>query len=502
MSLNEVDPAADRSTANGSTTVFPYTFKILLKTDIEVLVDATVQTVDTHYTVDGLGVSGGGNVTFLVAPAADTIVTRLRKQPASQASQYLVGEAFPSDRVEKDLDKLAMMVQQVKEVLRRTFTLLKSSSVVDQTIDEPVVGSFARGKVGGGIDWATVVSAGSISVPVSIAEGGTGAITAALARTALSVPTLAEAGVQADNVFRVTGSADASKRVAFEVDGLTTATTRTLTVQDKNGTLALTSEFDYSNVPGSPGRMPFAQGQLFGATISNNATDATNDIDIAAGQCRDGANTANMINAALTKQLDAAWAVGTNQGGLDTGAIANTTYHVWIIQRPDTGVVDALFSTSATAPTMPANYTIKRRVASFIRSGGAIVGVVQVGDRFYRKVPINSISTANPGTSAVLATTHIPTGLALEWIGNAMLQVTDTSEVGLLLSDPATTDTAPSTLLSHLSSANIAGNQRFSTQARIGTNTSAQVRYRLSGSNTNITVILNTTGWVDTRGRI
>lgn len=43
----------------------------------------------------------------------------------------------------------------------------------------------------------------------------------------------------ADNAFRVTGSADATKRVAFEVDGLTTATTRTLTVQDASGTIAL-----------------------------------------------------------------------------------------------------------------------------------------------------------------------------------------------------------------------------------------------------------------------
>jgi hypothetical protein len=46
----------------------------------------------------------------------------------------------------------------------------------------------------------------------------------------------------ADNAFRVTGSSDATKRLAFEVDGLTTATTRTVTIPDKNGTLAMTSD--------------------------------------------------------------------------------------------------------------------------------------------------------------------------------------------------------------------------------------------------------------------
>lgn len=47
----------------------------------------------------------------------------------------------------------------------------------------------------------------------------------------------------ADNVFRVVGSADATKKVAFEVDGLSSVTTRTLTVPDASGTIALTSDF-------------------------------------------------------------------------------------------------------------------------------------------------------------------------------------------------------------------------------------------------------------------
>jgi hypothetical protein len=46
-----------------------------------------------------------------------------------------------------------------------------------------------------------------------------------------------------DSTFRIVGSSDATKKVAFEVDGLTTATTRTLTVPNASGTLALTSDF-------------------------------------------------------------------------------------------------------------------------------------------------------------------------------------------------------------------------------------------------------------------
>jgi hypothetical protein len=48
---------------------------------------------------------------------------------------------------------------------------------------------------------------------------------------------------QRDDSFRILGSVDQTKKVAFEVDGLTTATTRTLTVPNASGTLALTSDF-------------------------------------------------------------------------------------------------------------------------------------------------------------------------------------------------------------------------------------------------------------------
>lgn len=119
-------------------------------------------------------------------------------------------------------------------------------------------------------------------------------------------------------------------------------------------------------------------GHIQGLTYSNSAGDPTNDIDIAIGMCTSAdaaqANRRTMTLAtALTKQLDAAWAVGTNAGGLDTGAIGNSDYYLWLIMRSDTGVVDALFSLSSTAPTMPTNYDYKRLIGWFKRVAGTIV---------------------------------------------------------------------------------------------------------------------------------
>lgn len=129
---------------------------------------------------------------------------------------------------------------------------------------------------------------------------------------------------------------------------------------------------EFRLVPGSAGTL--AQKHIAGLTYSNNSTDPTNDIDIAAGSAKDGTNAYDLVLAStLVKQLDAAWAVGTNAGGLDTGSIGNSDYYIWLIARSDTGVIDALFSLSASAPTMPTNYDYKRLIGWFKRSGGAIV---------------------------------------------------------------------------------------------------------------------------------
>lgn len=96
------------------------------------------------------------------------------------------------------------------------------------------------------------------------------------------------------------------------------------------------------------------------------AADSANDVIVYPGKCRNHNDTDNMILAtAITKRLDAAWAVGDGSGGLDTGTRAsNTWYWLHLIKRSDTGVVDLLFSASPTAPTMPTNYDIRRLIGA------------------------------------------------------------------------------------------------------------------------------------------
>lgn len=113
------------------------------------------------------------------------------------------------------------------------------------------------------------------------------------------------------------------------------------------------------------------QGYSFGLTLSSNAGDAANDVDITSGKAAADVSPFNLmvLSSAITKRIDANWVVGTNQGGLDTGSVtASGTYYIWLIQRSDTLVADVLFSLSNTAPTMPSGYDRKRLIGSTVRS--------------------------------------------------------------------------------------------------------------------------------------
>ena len=119
---------------NASTTVFAYNFKIFASSDLTVILRAatgteTTQTLTTHYSVSGAGVSSGGNVTFGSAPAAGVTVVILREQPLTQGLDLVANDPFPSASIEDSLDKLTMMVQQHDEELGRVIKASKTNTI-------------------------------------------------------------------------------------------------------------------------------------------------------------------------------------------------------------------------------------------------------------------------------------------------------------------------------------------------------------------------------------
>lgn len=257
----------------------------------------------------------------------------------------------------------------------------------------------------------------------------------------------------ADNVFRVTGSSDATKKLAFEVSGISTATTRTLTVtdtslsipasaagpssivlaeatdngantvsiksptavtsdriqtlQDSSGVLALTSNAGVS---------------VSGLIIQNNSGTPNTRIDISANDVVMGdtsGNTVRSINVSVTIN-----AATTGANGLDAGSLSNSTwYYLWLISNGTT--TSGLVSASSTAPTMPSGYTYKKRVGSFITDGSATFKRISQRGSYASYVPTattNTTSYPTYGASPVSIYSLVPPTCELACITNNQAQ--------------------------------------------------------------------------------
>lgn len=222
---------------------------------------------------------------------------------------------------------------------------------------------------------------------------------------------------------------------------------------------------------------------IYGFTYSNSGGDIVNDIDIAAGGAMDITGAYFLVGAALTKQSDAAWAVGNNAGGLDTGAAGNNDYYIWVIGRSDTGVVDYLFSLSSTAPTMPTNYDFKRLIGWYKRVAGLIVlfNVYEIeggGIEFQWSTPTLDVSLANTLTTS-RRTDAVKVPLNFSVIAHLNVVITEANGSTNWIYCPDQTDQVPSLSAAPLSNISATNNSsNMSMQIKVRTSSAGSIAAR------------------------
>ncbi len=259
-------------------------------------------------------------------------------------------------------------------------------------------------------------------------------------------------------------------------------------------------KFKLSNMPSN-----LPRGYIDGCILANGS-DATNDITITAGVCRDSTNAVDMTCPAIAtgKQLDANWAAGDAAGGRNSAVgIANTTYHVWAARTAASATADYYFHTSTTAATVltalqaesgGSSYAYLRLIGSIVRAGNTILAFTQYADEFYLSTPVLDISNATPGTSANTGTlASVPTGIKLK----AFLNTNADNGNVLYISSLDSTDLAASASAAPLGSIQTSGTSQVGAQVSVWTSTSATIRYRASG---NSAVRIATIGWKHPRG--
>jgi hypothetical protein len=237
----------------------------------------------------------------------------------------------------------------------------------------------------------------------------------------------------------------------------------------------------------------YIQGAIF-STAGSSAT-----FSVTAGQAADSTN-AIYLNLAAISKTTSAWAVGSGNGGLDTGAIANNTWYTpYIIRRPDTGVVDLIFSTNTTSPTLPANYTQYRKLEGMpllTNASAQWTKFIHVDNDVMWDSPPLDVNGAGTIGNSTNYTLTVPLGAKVK--ANVNAGASAAGGILVHLRSPEVADLAPSSTAAPLATVGIDSSGVRFIQNQIMTNTSGQIAARVNSATT---IRISTLGYSTDRGR-
>lgn len=179
---------------------------------------------------------------------------------------------------------------------------------------------------------------------------------------------------------------------------------------------------------------------VIGMVPTPNGAAPTTTVDISSGEAK-ALGKLVISPAVFTKKLNAVWAAGSGNGGLDVGVVANSsTYHVWSIRKISDQSPEFLLSLSPSAPTVPAGYELICRVGSFLtNASGQIIPWKQYGNRVKLDLAAAEYSLTTSFNNPSFSPASAPDGISVD------LQAIVATSVGANSSANHRADTAQDT---------------------------------------------------------
>ena len=250
-----------------------------------------------------------------------------------------------------------------------------------------------------------------------------------------------------------------------------------------------------------PDEAPYAP---YGLVISRDSGDTDHDIKVTAGAVKSDDFADDLVlTSDIVKQLDVAFAEGTNAGGAASGFTlpASDVFAIWLIKDSSTGHVDVLADTSFTSPTMPAGYDVKRRIGAWVTDAtNNLIDGRMKGNRvdFFVRTEIVNDSTLTTGTDET-GTAKCPPFSVLRYMSFADTTSSDyAGELWSTVKPTGSTNWGGFGVDSKSNSPTGGVLDNFYAEGDVVLDSAAQFEYNLTFTNTSsVTLTLYQIGWTD-----
>lgn len=240
--------------------------------------------------------------------------------------------------------------------------------------------------------------------------------------------------------------------------------------------------------------------------VPTPGADTDHDLSFSYGTCRNAADTVwcKPTWTTLVKQIDAAFAEGTNQGGMATGSVANSTayYYNLIRKNSDTTVFDICIDVSSSNANTPSGWTFMREIHREFTDGSA-----NLRSQSYREISgggircklntiVREFQDTNPGADLVTKTLSCPPGVEVD----AYVILADGSPASateLLITEVGSAATEPGATIANLA---LDGTDLSESRGlQIYTDSSRNIEYELDQSTADHVVTMYLYGWTNHR---
>ena len=368
-------------TANGSTTVFSFPYKFNTNSDLTVIetnvstgVDTT-KTLTTDYTVSGAGNSGGGSVTFLVAPVNSRRITIQRVVALTQETDYQPDDDFPAEVHEAALDKLTMIAQQLNDADARTLKAPVADSITLGTLPLDTVRA----------NKALVFDAtGQVAVSV---DNYVDQATAAAASASAASSSASAASTSASNAASSASAASSSASAASSSASAAAASAASVAGGVLDNSVTTIKLVDLAVTTAKIDNLAVTAAKIANSTITAAKTDTTSVAVLGTAQSFTTAH--GFSGTTLTDGASISWDLAANQVATVTLAgnrtLTNPTnkingnVYILVVKQDGTGGRTLSFGTDykfagGTAPTITTTAS-KADVLTFVCDGTNMLGV-------------------------------------------------------------------------------------------------------------------------------